>query len=111
MNTSQPTPQPDSEKMVADRPMIDNVGKAIVNDLLVRYLIKQMNNDGNLSVVTFKMEELKKAKKSSIEKTLTSYGARALQMYGGLAEVENGFDKQLIHLREWIGSDDNTLQK
>ena len=31
-------------------------------------------------------------------------------MYGGLTEVENGFDKQLIHLREWIGSDDNTLQ-
>ena len=54
--------------MVDDRPMIDNVGKAIVNELLVRYLIKQMNNDGNLSVVTFKMEELKKAKKSSIEK-------------------------------------------
>ena len=102
MDAKQPSPQSDSAEMQQDRPEIDNVGKAIANDALVYYLIKQLHNHGGLSSFAAKISEMSRARDVSIDKILEPYGPRAIRLYGDSSEVKVGFDKQLNHLKRWI---------
>ena len=85
-------------------PDIGSVGKAIANDALVYFLIKQLECHGGGPLTRLAISELKRTSELSINTVLKSYGARAERAYDGKTDVHDEFNDQLDHLEEYIGA-------
>ncbi|MCZ0938026.1 MAG: hypothetical protein OXJ55_05285 [Caldilineaceae bacterium] len=102
MSDTYRTYQLDPEKERKNRPNIDNVGKAIANDALVYYLIKQLDTHKDLPLVVHKITEMLKSDTVTIEKILMAYGLAETRAFDESPEVLDGFKEQLNHLKNWI---------